>query len=147
MAINNYWHNRALEDFSPQEWEQLCDGCGKCCLHKLEDIDTGELFFTRVVCRLLDDQRCQCRDYQSRFQQIEGCIRVTPAIARGGSLPDSCAYRLLAEGRGLPTWHPLVTGDPQSTVNEGQSVSGWVISEEHVHEDGMDEHVIHWVKS
>ncbi len=144
---NAFWRNRALEDFTAQQWELLCDGCGKCCLHKLEDEDSGEIFYTRVACQLLDHDSCRCDDYKHRLAQVASCIQVSPAMARSNNyLPDSCAYRLIAQGKDLPDWHPLHTGDPQSTVTAGHSVAGRVLDEQYVHPDGYEEHVITWVR-
>ena len=145
-----FWQGRALEDFSPSEWEQLCDGCAKCCLNKLEDTDsnTSTVVYTRVACRLLDSDQCRCTDYDKRLTLAPNCVQVTPAMARSSQwLPDTCAYRLVAQGRDLPAWHPLlsVSGDLSSTVKAGQSVAGRVLSEEYVHPDGLDEHIITWV--
>lgn len=141
-----FWQQRELESFTTQEWESLCDGCGKCCLNKLEDEESGEVIFTRVACQLLDSDSCRCADYSNRHRLVPACIQVTPAMARSNNrLPASCAYRLLAQGLSLPDWHPLLSGDHQSTVGSGNSVAGRVISEEYVHPDGLDEHVISWV--
>ncbi|MDG1938910.1 MAG: YcgN family cysteine cluster protein [Pseudomonadales bacterium] len=141
-----FWQERELEDLSPSEWEQLCDGCAKCCLNKLEDENTQAVVYTRVACRLLDSEACRCTDYDKRQALAPHCLQVTPAMARSEQwLPDSCAYRLVAQGRDLPSWHPLLSGDVSSTVSAGESVAGRVLSEEFVHPDGLDEHVITWV--
>ena len=113
------------------EWESLCDGCGKCCVHKLEDETTGELLPTNVSCRLLDRRTGQCRDYKHRKAYVPECVRLTPARIREIDwLPSTCAYLLLANGEDLPGWHPLVTGDPESVHRAGQSVRGWTVSED-----------------
>src|SRR5688572_28711526 len=97
------------------EWESLCDGCGRCCLVKLEDEDTGQIDYTDVACTLLDGDSCRCRDYANRQRKVADCVRLTPAAVRSLSwLPPTCAYRLVAEGQGLPWWHPLVSGDPET---------------------------------
>lgn len=141
-----FWQHRQLESFSASEWEQLCDGCGKCCLNKLEDEDSGEVVFTRAACQLLDIGSCRCNDYSNRLSRVPDCTQVTPAMARSDNrLPSSCSYRLLAQGFDLPEWHPLISGDSQSTVDSGNAVADRVISEEYVHPDGLDEHVITWV--
>lgn len=141
-----FWYERELEALTPSEWGQLCDGCGKCCLNKLEDPHSKERVYTRVACHMLDISNCQCSDYEHRQVRVPECIQVTPEMARSAEwLPDSCSYRLVAQGQDLPAWHPLVSGDPQSTVTAGQSVAGRVLSEAFVHPDGLDEHIITWV--
>ena len=108
-----FWKTKTLEDMSASEWESLCDGCGKCCLSKLEDEDTGDIYFTSVGCRLFDAGTCRCRDYPNRLAVVQDCVGLTPANVRTISwLPGTCAYRLVAEGRDLFAWHPLVSGDP-----------------------------------
>lgn len=148
MSLEPFWLDRDLESFSIQEWESLCDGCGKCCLHKLEDSQSGRVTYTRVACQLLDTTLCQCKDYRQRQSKVKDCLQVTPAMAKNGdSLPNTCAYRLIAQGVDLPEWHPLKTGDKASTVKQGKSVADRVLSEIYVHPDGLDEHVISWVKA
>lgn len=150
MAARAFWQEKTLQEMTTEEWESLCDGCGKCCLHKLEDEDTGELFFTRVACRLLDTESCRCTDYAHRQQQVPDCtvLRVED-IAEFHWLPETCAYRLLSENRPLPVWHPLLSGDPHSVYTAGVSASGRVFSEEHFHPDeldeGLKEEIVQWV--
>ena len=109
-----FWKTRTLEEMSASEWESLCDGCGRCCLEKLEDEDSGRIYFTHIGCRLLDGQSCACKDYVNRSAKVPDCVRLTPQNVRGIAwLPPSCAYRLIAEGRDLYWWHPLVSGDPE----------------------------------
>ena len=125
-----FWQDRALADFTLTEWESLCDGCGKCCLHKLEDVATGELFHTNVACRLLDVRTGRCSRYADRFRWVPDCVQLTPAeVPQFYWLPTTCAYRLQAAGQPLPDWHPLITGDPDSTRKAGWSVCGRVIPE------------------
>lgn len=126
-----FWEEKTLEQMSRAEWESLCDGCGKCCIHKLEDEETGDLHPTNVACRLLDRRSGRCTDYKHRKLYVPECVRLTPAKLRQLDwLPSTCAYRLLADGDPLPDWHPLVTGDPESVHRAGQSVRGWTVSED-----------------
>jgi uncharacterized protein len=118
-----FWHAKTLEAMSPAEWESLCDGCGRCCLVKLEDEDTGAIHYTDVGCSLLDAAACRCRDYDNRQGKVPDCVRLTPdAVRTLAWLPPTCAYRLLAEGRDLYWWHPLVSGDPDTVHAAGISV-------------------------
>src|SRR3712207_4608953 len=128
------------------EWESLCDGCARCCLVKLEDVDTGEFRFTDVGCTLLDAGACRCRDYSERDVVMPDCVRLTPEVVPTlGWLPPSCAYRLIAEGRDLPSWHPLVTGDPDSVHTAGMSVRDRVFDHEtNLTMDDIVERVVCW---
>ena len=129
-----------LKSLTPEEWEALCDGCGKCCLNKLEDEDTGEVAFTRVSCRLLDSQTCRCTSYANRHDYVPECVVLTPKkIAEVAYwLPRTCAYRLRAEGKPLESWHPLISGDAESVHKAGISVRGWTVSEASVTEDDWE---------
>lgn len=126
-----YWERVPLDRMTEQEWEALCDGCGKCCLNKLEDEDTEELFFTRVACRLFDDATCRCANYANRKSIVPECVVLSPKTLPNIAywMPPTCAYRLLYDGKTLPDWHPLVTGDPDSTHRAGMSVRGQTLSE------------------
>ena len=125
-----FWETKALDQMSRAEWESLCDGCGKCCIHKLEDEDTGELHPTNIACRLLDRRSGQCSDYKHRHAYVPECVRLTPTKLRQIDwLPTTCAYRLIDEGQPLPEWHHLVSGDRDAVHRAGQSVRGWTVSE------------------
>ena len=131
--MNPFWKKKDLSELSFEEWESLCDRCGLCCRLKEEYEDTGEVVATPMACRMLDIETCCCRDYENRQIHVPGCEILTAEKVREFSwLPSSCAYRLLAEGYDLPSWHPLVTGDPQSAHKAGFSVIDRVISEEDV---------------
>ena len=139
----NFWE-LPLRDLTPPEWEALCDGCGKCCLNKLEDEDSGEVVFTKVACRLLDGETCRCGQYDIRLQFVPECIVLTRDNMDkvGYFMPASCAYRLRHEGKPLPDWHPLVTGDPESTHKSGKSVRGWTVPEFEIDEEDWEDYVI-----
>jgi len=142
----SFRQTKSLSEMSTAEWESLCDGCAKCCLHKLEDEDTGEVFHTDVACRLLDLDSCQCRDYENRFAQVSDCFKLTPDNLHLQTwLPASCAYRLLFEGKTLPEWHPLVSGNNQSIHVSGSSVKGRAVTEQSVQPDDMEDRIVHWV--
>lgn len=140
-----FWEVKTLEEMSPEEWEALCDGCGKCCLHKIEDEDSGEVYFTNVACRLLDLNTCRCMDYAHRSKSVPECFPLTPALIRDVNwLPESCAYRRLAEGRSLAWWHPLISGDPTTVRYVGESVCGKAVSEEDVDLADLEDMVVDW---
>ena len=142
-----FWERYELEALTGEEWEALCDGCGRCCLLKLQDEDSGELFFTALACRCLDLASIRCQHYGDRLQQVADCLQVTPAMARQGRwLPETCAYRRLAQGQGLADWHPLVSGDAGSVKRAGISVADRVLPEDAVHEDDYEEHIVRWVR-
>lgn len=140
-----FWEKKTLEEMTRQEWEALCDRCGKCCLHKIEDVESGKIYFTNVACRLLDLRTCQCRDYSHRSKQVRDCFPLTPKMAREVNwLPESCAYRQLAEGRSLAWWHPLVSGDPATVRAAGVSVCGRVVVEDEVDLEDLEDMVVDW---
>ena len=124
-----FWHRKTLADMTVEEWESLCDGCGRCCLHKFEDEDSGEVRYSQVACKLLNVKSCRCSNYQERQRWVPDCIRLKPAdIKNYHWLPTSCAYRLLAENKDLPSWHPLRSGSAESVHTVGVSVRDWAIS-------------------
>lgn len=138
-----FWREKSLEEMTKAEWESLCDGCGKCCLHRLEDEETGEIHNTNVICRHLDSHTSFCRKYAERTRFVRNCVRITPALAASLKwMPVTCAYRLLAAGKDLPDWHPLVTGDKESVHKAGQSVRGRTVDERDAG-DLMD-HLVSW---
>lgn len=142
-APEPWWNRKPLEALSPREWEALCDGCGRCCLHKLRDPDDGALAFTSVACRLLDLDTIRCRDYAHRHARVPDCVPLTPEVVRTADwLPPTCAYRLRAEGKPLPWWHPLASGDPSSVVEAGVSVRGRVVAEREA--GRLDDHIVSW---
>lgn len=140
-----FWRDKSLVEMSEAEWEALCDGCGRCCLNKLEDADSGEVFWTNVACRLFDDDSCRCRDYPNRHARVADCIALTAENVPGLAwLPPTCAYRLIAEGRDLYWWHPLVSGDT-STVHQARiSVRGRTLSETDIAEADLEDHMVAW---
>ena len=141
------WWERPLEELDGDQWEALCDGCAKCCLHKLEDADSREVFYTKVRCRYLDDANCRCTDYARRSILVPNCIHLEQgAIADLDWLPSTCAYRLRAAGQPLPDWHYLVSGSRETVHEAGVSIRGRAISDEYVHPDGYDEHIVTWVE-
>ena len=141
MTTGRFWEDKPLEALDRAEWESLCDGCGKCCIHKLEDDETGELYPTNVACKLLDRHSGRCSDYRHRRAFVPECVRLTPKLLRELDwLPESCAYRLVAEGKPLHDWHPLISGDPESVHRAGQSVRGWTVSE--VDAGDLESHIV-----
>ncbi|MCW6507507.1 YcgN family cysteine cluster protein [Lichenifustis flavocetrariae] len=144
-AADPFWR-KPLEALSPTEWESLCDGCGRCCLVKLEDEDTRDTYYTDVACKLLDAGTCRCSDYIHRQTQVPDCIRLTPEAVRAINwLPPTCAYRLVREGRDLPWWHPLVSGRPETVVEAGVSVRGKIAAHEtEVPPENLQGYIVTW---
>ena len=139
-----FWETVPLNKMTRKEWEALCDGCGKCCLNKLEDADTGKVALTRLACRLLDDDTCLCTNYESRHAYVPECIVLKPGNIDKHAywMPETCAYRLLWEGRKLYDWHPLLTGDPKSVHAAGVSLRGQTVREDTVDEDQWEDYII-----
>ena len=138
-----FWKNKQLTDLSVEEWEALCDGCGICCLYKVEDADSGEVELTNVACRFLDLECVQCQLYDQRRSAMPTCIKLTPSkVASLKWLPETCAYRLILHGQPLPDWHPLESGSAQSVHEAGISVKGKVMRETDANLDHIDDYVI-----
>ncbi|WP_286830011.1 MULTISPECIES: YcgN family cysteine cluster protein [Kordiimonas] len=138
-----FWKEKSLEDMTREEWESLCDGCGKCCLHKLEDEDTGEIHFTDVACRFLDPETTQCGKYLVRQRYVGNCVVMSPDLLETLPwMPSTCAYRLLYEGKDLYDWHPLVSGDRDSVHKAGQSVKGRTVDEREAGD--YEDHLVDW---
>ena len=139
-----FWKTKRLDEMTSVEWESLCDGCGKCCLNKIEYENTGEIDWTNVACRLLDHGSCRCKSYALRKVLVEDCVSLTPDnVATIKWLPTTCGYRLILEGRDLQWWHPLVSGDPETVHEAGISVRGRVVDE--VATDDLEDHIVDWV--
>lgn len=138
-----FWKITTLDDMTTAEWESLCDGCARCCLVKLEDEDTAEIYLTRLACALLDGESCRCGDYPNRFAKMPDCVQIDPHTVRTiGWLPDTCAYRMVEEGRDLQWWHPLVSGDPDTVHQAGISVRGWTRGEDKVKRSAWHRYII-----
>lgn len=142
--MRSFWQTKPLEALTAKEWESLCDGCGKCCLYRLEDADTKDIYFTNVHCRLLDTETCQCTDYENRSVRVSDCVTITPETLRDPYwLPQTCAYRLLAENKPLPNWHPLISGGREEMVYSGNCICGRTLCEDEA--DELTHHIISWV--
>ena len=140
-----FWKQKKLTEMGADEWESLCDGCAKCCLYRLEDEDTRDVYFTNVHCRLLDTESGRCTDYRNRSVRVPDCVTITPKVLEDPYwLPRTCAYRLVAEDHDLPDWHPLVSGDAQTVVHAGQRVCSWTICEDDA--DALENHLVDWIE-
>jgi uncharacterized cysteine cluster protein YcgN (CxxCxxCC family) len=138
-----FWRRKRLDQMTAEEWESLCDGCGLCCLLKLEDEDTGDVHLTRLACRLLDLGSCRCGDYANRFSRMPDCVDIdAETVGQLPWLPETCGYRLVAEGKDLYWWHPLVSGDPETVHQAGVSVRGWATCETRASPDTMERFII-----
>lgn len=142
----DFWREIPLTEMTKSQWESLCDGCGKCCLQKLEDEDDGEIYYTRLACDLLDLNQCRCSDYPNRLARVPECLQLSAeTIADMHWLPTTCAYRLLADGQPLPEWHPLISGNADSVHDAGISVRGRAIAAKTVAPDDWQDEIVHWV--
>jgi uncharacterized cysteine cluster protein YcgN (CxxCxxCC family) len=144
MSDNPYWREKTLYEMSETEWEALCDGCARCCLYKLQDSETDQLFYTSVACKLLDIGTCRCKDYSHRKKLVKDCLDLRHDLMRYLPwLPETCAYRRLAEGKDLPDWHPLITGNPGSVHEAGISIRSFAQSESQLKDlDELEEHIL-----
>ena len=142
-----FWKNYTLEQLTQAEWEALCDGCGQCCLIKLEDDETNEIAYTKVACKLLDCTTGHCSDYPNRMQHVPDCIQLTTdKLQNIHWLPNSCAYRRVNEGKSLPAWHHLITGSRHNVIKARKSVAGRCISEAEIDSEEIDEYIVKWVR-
>ncbi len=143
---NYFWREKSLEELNDAEWESLCDGCGKCCVVRVEDIDTGEIYKTDLGCRLLDLGTCKCTRYDQRHSVVDDCLKLTPKnIQKLDWLPDSCAYRVVARGGDLPKWHHLVSGSQNEVHDRGRSVLGRLVSETDAATKNLEDRIVHWI--
>ncbi len=141
----NFWETKKLSEMTTEEWESLCDNCGKCCLHKLEDEDTGDIYFTSVVCNLIDLDTCRCTRYAERTRLVPECLDLKQHdFAEYNWLPATCAYRLLTDGEQLPSWHPLLSGTPDSVQDAGVAISSYAMKESEI--DDLEDHIIEWLE-
>ena len=148
MSTTRFWEHKSLDDMSDEEWEALCDGCGQCCLHKLVNDETADVFYTRVACQLLDAETGRCQRYAQRLEVVEDCLDVRQMRSSELAwMPKTCAYRRLAEGKGLPNWHPLLTGNPRSVVAAGMAVAGRTVSEDSADLNHLETEIIEWVET
>lgn len=143
-----YWKAKTLEELTDEEWEGLCDGCGRCCLQKLECEDSGDIFYTNLTCKQLDTESCRCKDYTNRTKIVSACMSLRQLNDEDWYfMPTTCAYRLIKEGKALKDWHPLIFGSDEKMIAEGISIKGQLtISEADVAEEDFEEHVIQWVE-
>jgi uncharacterized protein len=142
-----FWKNYTLQQLNPAEWEALCDGCGLCCLIKLEDEESDEVAYTKVACKLLDCKTGHCSDYTNRMQHVPDCIQLTPEKLESIHwLPTSCAYRRLSENKPLPSWHYLNTGSRDNVIKARKSAAGRCVSELDIHEDDIEDYIVRWVR-
>ncbi|NNE39875.1 MAG: YcgN family cysteine cluster protein [Marinicaulis sp.] len=142
MSQKPFWQTKTLSQMSSEEWESLCDGCGRCCIYILHNEETGDVFETDVGCKLFDPKTRRCRDYKNRSARVPDCVRLTPQNAKSLHwLPETCAYRRLANGKKLKKWHPLISGDPNSVVAAGIAVSPHLISENDIDDNLLESRI------
>ena len=143
LSPRPYWETKSLSEMTRAQWERLCDGCGQCCMLKIEDEDTAKIFITRLACKLLDISSCRCSSYPNRHDFVPDCVVLKPeTVGSYAWLPRTCAYRLLAEGKPLEWWHPLISGDPDTVHQAGISVRTWARSEKGVKETAISRYII-----
>lgn len=143
--LTPFWKTKTLEEMTDEEWESLCDGCGKCCLFRIVDDETDELFTTNVICKLFDENTCRCTSYLTRTELVPTCLKLDAGIVHELDwMPFTCAYRLLAEGKDLPWWHPLVCGNLDMVHTVGVSVRGKIEFEQDIDMDDLEDHVVDW---
>lgn len=137
---SKFWEKYKLEELDTNEWEALCDGCGKCCLRKIEDADTNEVFYTNVSCKLLDTNTARCKNYKMRKKLVPDCIKLTPKNIKEIAywMPDTCGYRRVFYGEALEKWHPLISKNPNSATEADQTVADKTISEDNVNEEDLE---------
>lgn len=145
QPTRQYWEEKSLKEMTRKEWEDLCDGCGKCCLNKIEDEDTGDIFFTNVGCKLFESRTCKCSNYNNRKKLVADCQILTPKKVNSLTwLPSSCSYRRVNEGKGLPDWHHLVSGSKSTIHRAGASLKGKIVLNEQNVKD-LEDHVVDWL--
>ena len=142
---NNFWETKNLIDMNENEWESLCDKCGKCCVIKLEDFDTQEVHYTNVSCKLLCEKSASCKNYENRKSIVPDCIILSPDNLKDLKwMPETCAYKLLNEGKELPYWHPLLSGNDKEIVNSGNSVKNKVTNENIIKIKDLPDYIFNW---
>jgi uncharacterized protein len=144
--MTNFWETKKLAQMSVAEWESLCDGCARCCLVKLQDEDTDEVFFTNVVCDLIDLDSCQCSDYANRCRRVPECIDLKQHDFKNYTwLPATCAYRLLIDGDSLEWWHPLISGTTETVKDAGISISSFAVKQADIGDDDLGDYILEWM--
>ena len=140
-----FWEKKKLKDMTLSEWESLCDKCGKCCVIKLEDFDTKDIYYTNVSCKLLCEKSASCKDYKNRKSVVSDCIILSPDNLKDLKwMPETCAYKLLNEGKNLPYWHPLLSGNDKEIVNSGKSVQNRVTNENEIKIKDLPDYIFNW---